>query len=58
MTNPAVEDLSVAVEKLGWYARRWKVEVFQKVMKSGCRADEARPEVQHVKVRLVAIAHA
>ncbi|MER8843054.1 hypothetical protein NKH86_31105 [Mesorhizobium sp. M0913] len=44
MTNLPVEDLSVAVEKLGWYALRWKAEVFHKVMKSGCRAEEARLE--------------
>ncbi|BCG97423.1 MULTISPECIES: hypothetical protein [unclassified Mesorhizobium] len=40
VTNLPVEDLSVAVEKLGWYALRWKAEVFHKVMKSGCRAEE------------------
>ncbi|MES0160269.1 MULTISPECIES: hypothetical protein [unclassified Mesorhizobium] len=44
VTNLPVEDLSVAVEKLGWYALRWKAEVFHKVMKSGCRAEEARLE--------------
>lgn len=27
VTNLPVEDLSVAVEKLGWYALRWKAEV-------------------------------
>src|SRR4028119_1903096 len=31
-----------AVEKLGWYARRWKIELFHKILKSGCRAEEAR----------------
>lgn len=30
--------------KLEWYALRWKAEVFHKVMKSGCRAEEARLE--------------
>jgi hypothetical protein len=44
VTNLPVEDLSAAVEKLGWYALRWKAEVFHKVMKSGCRAEEARLE--------------
>lgn len=42
VTNLPVEDLSAAIEKLGWYALRWKAEVFHKVMKSGCRAEEAR----------------
>ena len=44
VTNLPVDDLSGAVEKLGWYALRWKAEVFHKVMKSGCRAEEARLE--------------
>lgn len=28
VTNLPVDDLSGAVEKLGWYALRWKAEVF------------------------------
>ena len=32
VTNLPVDDLSGAVEKLGWYALRWKAEVFHKVM--------------------------
>ena len=42
VTNLPVSDLAAAVEKLGWYALRWKAEVFHKVMKSGCHAEEAR----------------
>ena len=42
VTNLPVTDLAGAVEKLDWYALRWKVEVFHKVMKSGCRAEESR----------------
>ncbi|MDP4006205.1 transposase DNA-binding-containing protein [Methylobacterium sp. NEAU K] len=42
VTNLPVADLTAAVEKLGWYALRWKAEVFHKVMKSGCRAEESR----------------
>ena len=44
VTNLPVKDLSAVVEKLGWYALRWKAEVFHKVIKSGCRAEEARLE--------------
>ncbi|MCC0035249.1 MAG: hypothetical protein H6887_08260 [Hoeflea sp.] len=44
VTNLQVNDLSGAVEKLGWYALRWKAEVFHKVMKSGCCAEEVRLE--------------
>jgi hypothetical protein len=44
VTNLPVDDLSSAVEKLRWYALRWKMEVFHKVMKSGCRAEEVKLE--------------
>ncbi|WP_409190556.1 hypothetical protein [Bradyrhizobium sp. RDM4] len=44
VTNLPVADFAIAIEKLEWYALRWKPEVFHKVMKSGCRAEEARLE--------------
>jgi len=42
-----ITDLSVAsrreaIEKLDWYAMRWKIETFHKILKSGCRAEESR----------------
>nr|WP_245499366.1 IS4 family transposase [Mesorhizobium sp. M1A.F.Ca.ET.072.01.1.1] len=55
VTNLPVEDLSVAVEKLGWYALRWKAEVFHKVMKSGCRAEEARLETAKRLAKFLAL---
>lgn len=42
VNNVLVADLPVAVEKIDWYALRWKVKVFHSVMKSGCLAQEAR----------------
>jgi hypothetical protein len=56
VTNLPVADLVGAVEKLDWYALRWKAEVFHKVMKSGCRAEEARSAERLVKfLALVAV---
>jgi hypothetical protein len=42
-----ITDLSVgsrtdAIEKLQWYALRWKIEVFHKILKSGCKAEESK----------------
>ena len=31
-----------AVEKLEWYALRWKIETFHKILKSGCKAEGSR----------------
>ncbi len=41
LTDLPVSDLAAAIEKLGWYAQRWKAETYHKVLKSGCRAPHA-----------------
>ncbi|WP_157088274.1 hypothetical protein [Bradyrhizobium jicamae] len=55
MTNLPIDDLAAAVEKLDWCALRWKVEVFHKVMKSGCRAEGARLQTAEQLVKLLAL---
>ena len=55
VTNLPIGDLPAAVEKLEWYALRWKAEVFQKVMKSGCRAEEARLETAERLAKFLAL---
>ena len=35
ITNLPVKTAADAVEKLDWYAIRWKIEVFHKILKSG-----------------------
>ncbi|WP_347336739.1 IS4 family transposase [Bradyrhizobium neotropicale] len=55
VTNLPVDDLAAAVEKLDWYALRWKVEVFHKIMKSGCRAEDARLQTAERLVKLLAL---
>jgi hypothetical protein len=42
ITNLPVLTAQDAVEKLGWYALRWKIEVFHKIMKSGCKAEDVK----------------
>ena len=42
ITDLPVESHADAVGKLHWYAMRWKIEVFHKILKSGCRAEQAR----------------
>ncbi len=42
VTNLPVHSAEQAIEKLSWYALRWKNEVFHKIMKSGCRAEEVK----------------
>ena len=40
ITDLPVRSLKKAVEKLKWYALRWKIETFHKILKSGCRVEE------------------
>jgi len=42
ITNLSVNSRKEAIEKLDWYALRWKIEVFHKILKSGCKAEESR----------------
>ena len=42
LTDLPVRSRREAVEKIRWYATRWKVETFHKILKSGCRAEESR----------------
>ena len=55
VTNLPVEDFAAAVEKLEWYALRWKIEVFHKMMKSGCRAEQARLETAERLTKFLAL---
>lgn len=42
ITNLPVTSKAEAIEKLDWYAMRWKIETFHKILKSGCRAEESK----------------
>ena len=55
ITDLPVESHADAVEKLHWYAMRWKIEVFHKILKSGCRAEQARLRTAERLVRLLAV---
>jgi hypothetical protein len=42
ITDLPVRSRRDAIEKLDWYAMRWKIETFHKILKSGCKAEESR----------------
>jgi len=55
ITNLSVGSGRDAVEKIRWYALRWKIEVFHKVLKSGCRAEESRLRTAQRLTNLIAL---
>jgi hypothetical protein len=44
LTNLPVETAEQAIEKLSWYLCRWQIEVYFKVLKSGCRVEQLQLE--------------
>ncbi len=44
LTTAAVQTAAAACERLAWYACRWGIEVFHKVLKSGCSIERRQLE--------------
>jgi hypothetical protein len=55
ITNLPVRSRKDAVEKLGWYAMRWRIETFHKILKSGCRAEASKLRTAQRIVNLIAV---
>jgi Transposase DNA-binding len=55
ITDLPVRSRADAVEKLEWYALRWKIEMFHKILKSGCKAEDAKLRTASRLVNLVAV---
>jgi hypothetical protein len=55
MTDLTVTNQHEAVEKLQWYALRWKIEVFHKVLKSGCKVEASKLRTAHGLSNLIAL---
>lgn len=44
LTNKEVSTFEDAAERIGWYQRRWQIEIFHKILKSGCNVEDCRLE--------------
>jgi len=55
LTDLPVESAEQAIEKMGWYAMRWKIELFFKILKSGCSAEKLKLRTAERLVNLIAI---
>jgi hypothetical protein len=55
MTDLPAASRKDAVEKLQWYAMRWKIETFHKILKSGCKAEESRLRTAERIINLIAV---
>jgi len=55
LTDLPVANLAAAIEKLNWYALRWKLETYHKVLKSGCRAEQSKLRTAERLTNLLAV---
>ena len=55
ITDLPVASRRDAIEKLNWYAMRWKIETFHKILKSGCKAEDVKLRTAERLVNLIAI---
>lgn len=55
ITDLPVQSFKEAVDKLQWYALRWKIELFHKILKSGCKAEDSKLRTAERLVNLISI---
>jgi Transposase DNA-binding len=55
ITDLPVRSRVDAIEKLDWYAMRWKIEVFHKILKSGCKAEDSKLRTADRLANLIAV---
>jgi len=55
LTNLPVQSVEDALEKIRCYALRWKIEMFHKILKSGCRAEQAKLRTAERLSKLIAV---
>ena len=44
LTNLSIKDFESATEKVQWYGKRWGIETWHKVLKSGCKVEDCMLE--------------
>ena len=55
ITDLPVSTRGDAIEKLEWYALRWKIETFHKILKSGCKAEKSKLRKAERIVKLISV---
>jgi hypothetical protein len=55
ITDLPVQSRKDAIQKIEWYALRWKIEVFHKILKSGCKAEESKLRTAQRLANLISV---
>jgi len=55
VTNVPTESLEDAVTRIAWYTQRWKIEVFHRTLKDGCKVEELQHDTAEKLMILIAV---
>lgn len=55
ITDLPINSVEQAIEKLDWYALRWRIETFHKILKSGCKAEALKLRTAQRLTNLISI---
>ncbi len=55
LTNLPIKSLKSAHEKIYWYSLRWKIEVYFKVLKTGCKVEDCRLQTKQGLMRYLTL---
>jgi hypothetical protein len=55
ITDLPITSRKEAIEKLRWYSLRWKIEVFHKILMSGCKAEASKLRTANRLVNLISV---
>jgi len=55
LTTVPIATTADALERLAWYAARWGIEIWHKVLKSGCRIEETQLETADRLIRCLTL---
>lgn len=55
LTTEAVENLNDAAKIMRWYTQRWKIELFHRVLKEGCKVEKLQEDTIEKLEKLIAI---
>lgn len=55
MTDLPVSSRQDSIEKLNWYAMRWRIETFHKILKSGCKTEASKLRTAERLANLISV---
>jgi hypothetical protein len=55
LTTVPVSSLDDAIERIHWYCQRWQIEILHKILKSGCRIEQAQLATEKRLMPMIAL---